>query len=198
MLQTSRSPKGGHVLRRVWALVPSLLLCTTACGKGGHRRAPVPTTARCGSRSPTGTPLAVEVYAFGTGSDQRLGTVDPAWRPSFVIPANLTDIRRCRAPGRRPRPATSGSAPGRSCSRPDPSWISSWPPSSSAAPPPFGPRARPPARRNPDVTHSTSTPYPLGRDVFPSSRRSESCSRSRCSSLSRSSRPPRPSAGPTQ
>ena len=28
-------PKGGHVLRRVWALVPSLLLCAIACGKGG-------------------------------------------------------------------------------------------------------------------------------------------------------------------
>ena len=35
-------------------------------------------------------PLAIEVYAIGTGIDQRLGTVHPGMNSEFVIPPNLT------------------------------------------------------------------------------------------------------------
>ena len=48
---------------------------------------------------------------------------------------------------------------------------------------------------NPRLIDSTSTPYPPGVTATPSSRRSESCSRSTRSSRGRSPLPPRPAAG---
>jgi hypothetical protein len=82
-------PKGGNVLRRVWALAPGLLLCAIACGKGGAE-SPGPSNEPVRVEVVNRHPLAVEVYAFGTGIERRLGTVEPGMRASFVVPPNLT------------------------------------------------------------------------------------------------------------
>ena len=77
------------MLRRVWALVPSLLLCTIACSKGGTA-SPGPNNDPVRVEVVNRHPLAVEVYAFATGMERRLGTVEPGMKASFVIPPNLT------------------------------------------------------------------------------------------------------------
>jgi hypothetical protein len=77
------------VLRRVRALVPSLLLSAIACGKGGTE-APGPSIDPVRVEVVNRHPLAVEVYAFATGMERRLGTVEPGMKASFVVPANLT------------------------------------------------------------------------------------------------------------
>ena len=77
------------MLRRVWALVPSLLLCTIACSKGGTA-SPGPSNDPVRVEVVNRHPLAVEVYAFATGMERRLGTVEPGMKASFVVPPNLT------------------------------------------------------------------------------------------------------------
>jgi len=77
------------VLRRVWALLPNLLLCALACGKGGTE-APGPSSDPVRVEVVNRYPLAVEVYAFATGMERRLGTVEPGMKASFVVPPNLT------------------------------------------------------------------------------------------------------------
>jgi hypothetical protein len=77
------------VLRRVWALAPSLLLCTIACSKGGTA-SPGPSNDPVRVEVVNRHPLAVEVYAFATGMERRLGTVEPGMKASFVVPPNLT------------------------------------------------------------------------------------------------------------
>ena len=77
------------MLRRVWALVPSLLLCTIACNKGGTA-SPGPNKDPVRVEVVNRHPLAVEVYAFATGMERRLGTVEPGMKASFVVPPNLT------------------------------------------------------------------------------------------------------------
>jgi hypothetical protein len=77
------------VLRRVWALVPSLLLCGIACGKGGTE-SPGPNNDPVRVEVVNRHPLAVEVYAFARGIDRRLGTVEPGMKASFVVSPNLT------------------------------------------------------------------------------------------------------------
>jgi len=77
------------VLRSLWALVPCLLLWTTACAKGGpDEPGPNDSPVRVEVRSHHALP--VEIYAIGSGITQRLGTVDPGMDALFVIPANLT------------------------------------------------------------------------------------------------------------
>lgn len=77
------------MLRRVWALVPSLLLYTIACSKGGTA-SPGPNNDPVRVEVVNRHPLAVEVYAFATGMERRLGTVEPGMKASFVVPPNLT------------------------------------------------------------------------------------------------------------
>jgi len=81
--------KGGQVLRSVWALVPCLLLWASACAKGGADE-PRPSDSPVRVEVTNQHALPVEIYAFGSGISQRLGTVDPGMDAHFVIPANLT------------------------------------------------------------------------------------------------------------
>jgi hypothetical protein len=74
----------------VWALVPSLLLCASACGKASGTDAPTPNDSPVRVEVINRHALAVEVHAVGHGIDQRLGTVYPGLSARFVIPANLT------------------------------------------------------------------------------------------------------------
>jgi hypothetical protein len=77
------------VLRSAWALVPCLLLWTTACAKGGadeQRPNDSPVRVEVTNRHA----LAIEIYASGSGISQRLGTVDPGMEARFAIPANIT------------------------------------------------------------------------------------------------------------
>jgi hypothetical protein len=76
------------VLRRVWTLVPGLLL-TAACARGGTD-GPQPSDSPVRVEVTNRHALAVEVYAIGNGITQRLGTVHPGLNAHFVIPANLT------------------------------------------------------------------------------------------------------------
>lgn len=75
--------------RRVRALIPGLLLCAIACAKGSTESA-APSNDPVRVEVVNRYPLAVEVYAFGTGMERRLGTVEPGMKASFVIPPNLT------------------------------------------------------------------------------------------------------------
>jgi hypothetical protein len=81
--------KGGHVLRRVWALAACLLLGAFACAKGGADE-PGPNDSPVRVEVTSHHALPVEIYAIGSGITQRLGTVDPGMDAHFVIPANLT------------------------------------------------------------------------------------------------------------
>ena len=77
------------MLRRVWTLVPSLLLCASACAKGGGE-GPNPTDSPVRVEVSSRHALAVEVYAVGGGTSRRLGTVHPGMSAQFAIPSNLT------------------------------------------------------------------------------------------------------------
>jgi hypothetical protein len=77
------------MLGRMLALVPSLVLCAIACGKGGTE-SPGPSNDPVRVEVTNRHPLAVEVYAVGGGIERRLGTVEPGMKASFVIPLNLT------------------------------------------------------------------------------------------------------------
>ena len=84
-----RHREGGHLLRSEWALVPCLLLLAPACAKGGADE-PGPDDSPVRVEVTNHHALPVEIYAFGSGISQRLGTVDPGMDAHFVIPANLT------------------------------------------------------------------------------------------------------------
>jgi hypothetical protein len=73
----------------VWALVPSLLLCASACAKGGTD-SPNPHNSPVRVEVTNRNPLPIEVYAVGNGIEHRLGTVHPGMNAQFAIPANLT------------------------------------------------------------------------------------------------------------
>ena len=77
------------MLRRVWTLAPSLLLCASACAKGGTE-GPNPTDSPVRVEVTNRHALAVEVYAVGSGISQRLGTVHPGMSAHFALPGNLT------------------------------------------------------------------------------------------------------------
>jgi hypothetical protein len=73
----------------VWTVIPSLLLCASACAKGGTD-GPVPDDSPVRVEVINRHALPVEVYAVGKGIEQRLGTVHPGMNARFTIPANLT------------------------------------------------------------------------------------------------------------
>ena len=75
--------------RRVRAFVPTLLLCAVACAKGSTESA-APSNEPVRVEVTNRHPLAVEVYALGTGIERRIGTVEPGMKASFVVPPNLT------------------------------------------------------------------------------------------------------------
>ena len=77
------------MLRRMWMLVPILLLSASACAKGGTD-GPTPNDSPVRVEVTNRNPLAIEVYAVGNGIEQRLGTVHPGMNARFRIPANLT------------------------------------------------------------------------------------------------------------
>ncbi len=77
------------MLRRVWLLVPVLLLATLACAKGDPEEA-VPSDSPVRVEVTNNHALPVEIYAVGTGINQRLGTVNPGMSAHFVVPDNLT------------------------------------------------------------------------------------------------------------
>jgi hypothetical protein len=77
------------VLRSVRALVPCLLLGAAACAHGGADE-PRPNDSPVRVGVTNRHQLAVEIYAYGSGISQRLGTVDPGMDAHFVIPANIT------------------------------------------------------------------------------------------------------------
>ena len=79
------------MLRRVWMLVPLLLLCTTACARGGGADEPHPSDSPVRVEVTNRHALAIEVYAVGNGISQRLGTVHPGMNAHFAIPANITN-----------------------------------------------------------------------------------------------------------
>lgn len=77
------------MFRKVWALVPCLVLGTVACGKGATE-GPTPDHSPVRVEVTNRHPLAVEVYAVGNGIERRLGTVHPGLSARFEIPPNLT------------------------------------------------------------------------------------------------------------
>lgn len=80
---------GAPVLRRVWLLVPVLLLHTLACAKGDPDE-PGPSDSPVRVEVTNHHALPVEIYAAGAGTSQRLGVVNPGMSAHFVIPGNLT------------------------------------------------------------------------------------------------------------
>ena len=77
------------MLRGMWTLVPSLLLCVNACSKGGTD-SPNPSDSPVRVEVINRNPLPIDVYAVGSGIEQRLGPVHPGMNAQFTIPANLT------------------------------------------------------------------------------------------------------------
>jgi hypothetical protein len=77
------------VIRRVWTLVPGLLL-SAACA-GGGTNGPHPSDSPVRVEVTNRHALPVEVYAIGNGINQRLGTVNPGLDAQFPIPANVTN-----------------------------------------------------------------------------------------------------------
>jgi hypothetical protein len=77
------------VLRRVWMLVPVLLLHAHGCGKGDPEE-PAPSDSPVRVEVTSHHALPVEIYAVGTGIRQRLGVVHPGMSAHFVVPGNLT------------------------------------------------------------------------------------------------------------
>jgi hypothetical protein len=73
----------------MWPLVPVVLLCASACAKGGTD-SPGPNNSRVRVEVTDRNPLPIEVYAVGNGIEHRLGTVHPGMKAQFAIPANLT------------------------------------------------------------------------------------------------------------
>ena len=94
-------------------LVPALLLATSACARSGGDADEVepsntrPVTVEVLNRFA----LAVDLYAYGSGITQRLGTVDPGMRADFVLPQNLIGggaVRFEARPGGNGQPFRSG------------------------------------------------------------------------------------------
>jgi hypothetical protein len=72
-------------------LVPVLLFCAPACARGGNGdEGPHPTDSPARVEVTNRHALAIKIYAFGSGINQRLGTVHPGMSAQFAIPANLT------------------------------------------------------------------------------------------------------------
>lgn len=77
------------MIGRLWVLIPTLLLVVSACRGKGDEETPSPV-------SPAASPsrvevtsnysLPLEIFAVGSGINQRLGTVYSGMARSFVIP----------------------------------------------------------------------------------------------------------------
>ena len=78
------------MLRRVWTLLPVVLLGTVACARGGADE-PYPSDSPARVEVTNRHALAVEIYAVGSGINQRLGTVHPGMNAHFAVPSNLTN-----------------------------------------------------------------------------------------------------------
>jgi hypothetical protein len=77
------------VLRRLWMLVPGLLLMASACARGGGEDEPYPSDSPVRVEVTNRHALPMEVETVGSGTRHRLGTVHPGMAAHFVIPQNL-------------------------------------------------------------------------------------------------------------
>jgi hypothetical protein len=77
------------VLRRLWMLVPGVLLTAAACARGGGEEEPRPIDSPVRVEITNNHALPIEVEAAGSGARQRLGTVHPGMAGHFVVPQNL-------------------------------------------------------------------------------------------------------------
>jgi hypothetical protein len=77
------------VLRRLWMLVPGLLLTASACARGGGDEAPLPNDSPVRVEVTNQHALPMEVEAVGSGARHRLGTVHPGMAAHFPVPQNL-------------------------------------------------------------------------------------------------------------
>jgi hypothetical protein len=77
------------VPRRLWTLVPVLLLSVPACAKGGTDE-PGPSDSPVRIEVTNHHALPIEIFAAGNGASRRLGTVHPGMDAHFVVPATLT------------------------------------------------------------------------------------------------------------
>jgi hypothetical protein len=77
------------MLRRLWTLIPALLVSVAACSHGpaGDEPQPIDRPVRVEARNNYALP--VDLYAVGSGITHRLGTVNPGLSASFTIPPNL-------------------------------------------------------------------------------------------------------------
>jgi hypothetical protein len=77
------------VLRALRVLVPALLLTASACAHsgGGEEARPIEKPVEVEVTNQHALPM--EVYAFGSGTTHRLGTVHPGMTGHFAIPQNL-------------------------------------------------------------------------------------------------------------
>ena len=76
------------MLRRLWMLIPALLLTLAACGHGGADE-PKPVDNPVRIQVNNNYALPIEIYAVGSGITQRLGTVHPGMSGSFTVPPAL-------------------------------------------------------------------------------------------------------------
>ena len=79
--------------RTSWLLVPALLLTLPACARGGgddgsETAEPIVSPIRVEVNN--NNALAVEIYAVGSGTTHRLGTVHPGMAGHFVLPQSLS------------------------------------------------------------------------------------------------------------
>src|SRR5687767_2549293 len=78
----------GNMHGRLWALVPALLLTSSACARSsGGETAPAPGTVEVAVTNQNALPM--EVSASGSGINHRMGTVHPGMNGHFVLPQNL-------------------------------------------------------------------------------------------------------------
>jgi hypothetical protein len=77
------------MLRRLWTLIPALLLGIVACGHGPANDEPQPIDQPVRVEARNNYALPVDLYAVGSGITHRLGTVHPGMSASFTIPQNL-------------------------------------------------------------------------------------------------------------
>jgi hypothetical protein len=77
------------MLRRLWMLIPALLLCVAACGRGSGTDEPQPVGEPVRVEARNNYALPIEIIAVASGITRRLGTVNPGLSASFTIPPNL-------------------------------------------------------------------------------------------------------------
>lgn len=92
-------------------LVPALLLTVAACARSGGGDEVRPTEERVAVEVTNRHALPMEIYAVGSGINQRLGTVHPGLSSRFVLPQNLigsSSVELEARPGGNLRPFRSG------------------------------------------------------------------------------------------